>query len=216
MTSLREQTDKKIADGRSKKPEFMKSVDDAIAKAKQFNEGKNALELGSIAPSFELPNANNQPVVLSDLLKDGPAVITFYRGSWCPYCNLQLRALQSVLDEIHQLGAKLIAISPEVPDGSMSKSEIQKLNFTVLSDQDSRVGKKFGVAWTVPEVLQEHMKVDRQLDLAKINNGDGTILPIPATFVLNKEGKVIWRFVDVDYRKRSEPSDIIKALKDIS
>lgn len=215
MTKLKDLTDKKIAEGRSKNPTFMKSVDEVIAKAKEFKDGENATKPGELSPMFDLPSASGDSVSLSELLKEGPVVLTFYRGSWCPYCNIQLRALQSHLDEIHELGAQLVAISPESPDSSMTKDEIKAMDFIVLSDLNADVAAKFGVAWKVPEVLQEHMRVDRKLDLEVINNGNGNTLPIPATFIIGKDGKVTWSYVDVDYRTRSEPSDIIEELKKI-
>ena len=213
MTILKQQTDAKIEAGRQANPDFMKGIDDVIAQAKAFKEGNNALKLGQAAPRFELPNQQGKSTSLSDLLAKGPVVVTFYRGSWCPYCNLQLRALQARLTDIHDLGAELVAISPEVPDDSLSKNEISEMEFTVLSDQDAKVAAEFGVAWEVPEFVLEHMKVDRKLDIETINNGNANIMPIPATFVLNQAGEVTWRFVDVDYRTRSEPSDIIDALQ---
>ena len=213
MTTLKQQTDAKIEAGRQANPDFMKGIDDVIAQAKAFKEGSDALKLGQAAPHFELPNQQGKSTLLTELLAKGPVVVTFYRGSWCPYCNLQLRALQARLTEIHDLGAELVAISPEVPDGSLSKNEISKMEFTVLSDQDAKVAAQFGVAWEVPEFVLEHMKVDRKLDIETINNGNANIMPIPATFVLNQAGEVTWRFVDVDYRTRSEPSDIIDALQ---
>ena len=153
---------------------------------------------------------------MSNLLNEGPLVITFYRGSWCPYCNLQLRALQDKLTDIQKLGATLVAISPEVPDSSMTKNEISEMEFIVLSDQDAKVASHYGVAWEVPEFLLEHMKIDRELDLKKINNGNDRILPIPATFIVGSDGIVKWNYVNVDYRTRSEPDEIIEVLKNIS
>ena len=211
--TLKAQTEAKIAAGRKGNPAFMKGVDESIAQAKSFQEGANALALEQIAPSFELPNQHGQSVQLTELLAKGHVVVTFYRGSWCPYCNLQLKALQARLPEIHALGAQLVAISPQVPDGSMSENEISNMDFVVLSDQNADVAASYGVAWKVPTFLLEHMRVDRGLDLESLNNGNGSILPIPATFVLNSEGKVTWRYVDVDYRTRSEPEDIINALE---
>lgn len=211
--TLKAQTEAKVAAGRKGNPDFMKGVDETIAQAKAFQEGANAVALNQNAPNFELPNQHGQSVQLNDLLAKGPVVITFYRGSWCPYCNLQLKALQSRLPEIHVLGAQLVAISPQMPDGSMSENEISNMDFVVLSDPNADVAASYGVAWQVPEFLLEHMRVDRGLDLESLNNGNGSILPIPATFVLNSEGKVTWRYVDVDYRTRSEPEDIINALK---
>lgn len=111
MKTLKEQTDAKIASGRQNNPEFMKGVDAIINKAKDFEDGKNAIKIGHKAPDFKLPNPEGQEVILANLLDKGPVVITFYRGSWCPYCNLQLRALQAKLNTIKALGATLVAIS---------------------------------------------------------------------------------------------------------
>lgn len=216
MQKLKQQTDAKIAAGREKNPEFMKGVDDIINEAKAFKEGEKAIKIGEKAPDFKLPDALGDQISLTNLLKNGPVVITFYRGSWCPYCNLQLRALQDKLPDIKKLDATLVAISPEVPDASMTKNEISKMEFIVLSDQDAKVASQYGVAWEVPEFLLEHMRIDRELDLKKINNGNSNILPIPATFILGMDGIVKWNYVNVDYRNRSEPDDIIEALKNIN
>jgi peroxiredoxin len=213
MKTLKEQTDAKIEMGRKANPDFMKGVDEIIDEAKSFQKGKNAIGIGQRVPNFTLPNPKGISVSLVDLLDKGPVVVTFYRGSWCPYCNLQLKALQSRLSDIHALGAELVAISPQVPDDSLSKSEIEKMDFLVLSDQNAKIASQYGVAWEVPEFLCEHMKKDRGLDLEVINNGNGSILPIPATFVIGCDGIVTWSYVDVDYRTRSEPDDIIDALQ---
>ena len=216
MKTLKEQTDAKIEAGRKAKPEFMKGVDDIISKAKAFEQGSNAIKVGQKAPSFKLPNPEGKLIALETLLEKGPVVVTFYRGDWCPYCNLQLRALQAKLDEIHALGATLVAISPQVPDGSMTTKELSEIEFIVLSDQDATIAAQYGVAWEVPEFLMEHMRVDRKLDLEKINNGNGSILPIPATFILNANGIVTWNYVNVDYRTRSEPDEILEVLKNMA
>ncbi|MBA2117052.1 peroxiredoxin-like family protein [Bremerella alba] len=212
MPILREQTDAKFASTRQNNPEFAKLVDDLLASAEMFQSGANAIKVGENAPTFALPNPVGERVSLSDLLVQGPVVVTFYRGSWCPYCNLQLQAMKQRLPELHALGANLVAISPEVPDESMSPAEQAAFEFPVLSDQDALVAAQYGVAWQVPEPILEHMRNDRNLELAKINGGNGSVLPIPATFVLNRDGIVTWRFVDVDYRKRAEPDDIVAAL----
>jgi len=216
MKKLRELTDAKIESGRQNNPEFMNGVDAIIEQEKAFEKGKDAIKIGQKAPGFELPNAEGKSIVLKSLLEKGPVVITFYRGNWCPYCNLQLRALQARLDDIYALGATLVAISPQVPDGSLTEDEISKMDFIVLSDQDAKVALQYGVAWQVPEFLAEHMRVDRKLDLEKVNNGNGNVLPIPATFILGQDGVVIWNYVNVDYRTRSEPEEIIEALKNLS
>ena len=213
MKTLKEQTDAKIEAGRQANPKFMNGVDVAIQNAKEFEQGANALKIGQQAIEFELPNQEGKAVALKDLVAKGPVVVTFYRGDWCPYCNLQLRALQARLEELEALGATLVAISPQVPDDSLTKSEISEMTFTVLSDQNAKVASQYGVAWEVPEFLLNHMRVDRNLDLAKINNGNGSVLPIPATFIIGTDGIIAWNYVNVDYRTRSEPEEIIEALK---
>lgn len=215
MKNLKEQTDAKMAEGRKANPDFMKGVDDIISEAKAFQHGANAIKIGQKAPNFELPNPEGKSISLDFLLDKGPLIIAFYRGNWCPYCNLELRALQECLSDIHALGATLVAISPQVPDGSMTKDEISEMEFIVLSDQDAKVASQYGVAWEVPEFLLEHMRVDRNLDLEKINNGNASILPIPATFVLGTDGVVKWNYVNVDYRTRAEPKEIIEVLKNL-
>jgi peroxiredoxin len=215
MKYLKELTDAKIESGRQANPEFMKGVDEIINQAKAFQQGSDAIKIGQKAPNFELPNSEGKSISLDSLISKGPLVITFYRGNWCPYCNLQLRAMQARLDDIHALGATLVAISPQVPDGSMTKDEISKMDFIVLSDQDAKVASQYGVAWKVPEFLENHMRIDRKLDLEKINNGNANILPIPATFILGHDGIVVWNYVNVDYRTRSEPDEIIKALENL-
>ncbi|QDT03669.1 Putative peroxiredoxin bcp [Rubripirellula lacrimiformis] len=213
MTSLQQQTQAQIEKTRQAKPEFMDRIDELMVQATQFKQGGQAIAVGQRAPDFELPNSNGDPTKLSGLLRRGPVVLMFYRGGWCPYCNLQLRAMQTRLSEIHALGAELVAISPQVPEQSLSMIEKAELEFPVLSDQDARVAAQFGVAWQVPELILDHMRKDRGLDLAQINNGNAAVLPIPATFVLSADGVVIWRYVNVDYRSRAEPDDVIMALK---
>ena len=213
MTTLKQQTQAQVAKTRSVKPEFMQKLDEMMDEARDFQTGAQAIALGAKAPNFSLPNEKNESIQLTELLAKGSVIVTFYRGSWCPYCNLQLKALTERLPEIHGLGAELVAISPEVPDNSLSEDDLNNLAFTVLSDQDALVAAEYGVAWTVPELILEHMRKDRNLELSEINNGNGSILPLPATFVLNPQGEVVWRYVDVDYRTRAEPEDIVNALK---
>jgi peroxiredoxin len=136
----------------------------------------------------------------------------FYRGSWCPYCNMQIHALQSRLPEIQALGAQLVAVNPQKPDNSLSQIQRDALTFTVLSDKDCSVAAQYGVAWEVPSLFLDHMRKDRGLDLVEINQGNGSLLPIPATFVISQDGCVAWQSVEIDYRTRAEPADVIAAL----
>lgn len=215
MTTLRDQTNAQFAKLQQSKPEFAGRVESLLAKARDIGEGKEAIAVGQPAPNFVLPNANGEAIELSALLAGGPVVIVFYRGSWCPYCNLQLRAMQDRLADMDNLGGQLVAVSPEVPDESLSLIEKEEIKFTVLSDKDARVAAQYGVAWEVPELLLDHMRDDRGLDLTKINDGNGSVLPIPATFVVSADGIVEWQYVNVDYRHRAEPEDVIAALREL-
>ena len=173
-------------------------------------------KVGDKLPNFKLPGTKDAMVSCDQLLEEGPLILTFYRGSWCPYCNIQLRAFEGCLSQIKAMGGHLVAIAPQVPDGSLSEGEISAMDFKVLSDQGAKVAKQFGVAWQVPEFVLNHMKVDRGLDLESINNGNRTILPIPATDVIDQQGVIVWRYLDVDYRTRSEPSEVVQKLKEIA
>lgn len=212
MDNLLDQLTAQAAKTRQSKPEFMQEVDVLIASARESGLGAHSLAIGQQAPDFNLPDAHGDSVSLSKLLQKGPAVLVFYRGSWCPYCNLQIHALQLRLNEIEKLGAQLVAISPQKPDNSLAQIERDALQFTVLSDQDCRVATEYGVAWEVPALLLDHMRKDRGLDLVEINQGNGSRLPIPATFILNQDRQVAWKSVEVDYRTRAEPNEVIAAL----
>lgn len=215
MQTLQEQTSAQVEKTRQAKPEYMKALDNLIDSASKYEDGGKAIKVGGKAPDFKLPNVDGKIVTLSELLVEGAVILSFYRGSWCPYCNLELKALQSCLSEFNELRAKLVMISPQMPDESLSKEDKENLEFLVLSDQGAVVASEYGVAWEVPEFILEHMKKDRDLDLAKINNGKRNILPIPATFVIGKDGLVAWQYTCVDFRTRAEPEDIIKALKEL-
>lgn len=173
------------------------------------------IEIGERAPSFTLPNAVGKPVSLDDRLADGPVVVVFYRGAWCPYCDLHLRALQDSLGDIEERGASLVAISPQGPDASLSFAERLVLDFDVLSDLDQAVSKAWRLQFELPEALRE---VYRTMGMAlDDHNADGSWnLPVPATFVLDRSGVVRARHVDPNYVKRMAPADVVAALDAIS
>lgn len=170
-----------------------------------------ALKAGDRAPDFALPGVDGRSVALSALLRDGPVVLSFYRGGWCPYCNLELRALQQALPEFARLGAGLVAISPQTPDESLSTAEKNALEFPVLSDRGSRVADAFGIAFDLAEALRPvyarfgHALPDR-------NGTDDWTLPLPATYVIDRDGLIRFAFVDTDYRNRLEPDEIVRTL----
>jgi peroxiredoxin len=169
-----------------------------------------ALRVGDKASDFTLPNAHGLDVSLSSLLASGSLIVAFYRGGWCPYCNLELRALQATLGEIRALGASLVAISPERPDGSLSTAEKHGLDFEVLSDIGNDVARSWGLVHAIPDYLHEIYA-----RLPDTNGDDSYELPLPATYVISADGAVGYAHVDPDYRRRAEPSDVLEALSAI-
>ncbi len=171
----------------------------------------HSLKAGEAAPDFTLPDAQGSHTHLADVLAQGPVVLSFYRGGWCPYCNLELHALQQALPEIQQLGAQLIAVSPELPDRSLSTSEKQALAFPVLSDHGNRVAAAYGLVFTLPEALRP-IYAQFGIDLPAWNGDNSFKLPIPATFVIGGDGLIMDAFADTDYTKRMEPARILDVL----
>ncbi len=169
------------------------------------------IEIGERVPSFTLPNAVGSTVALDDRLKDGPVVVVFYRGAWCPVCDVHLRAMQQALPEITARGASLVAISPQAPDASLTFAERLALGFDLLSDLDQSVSKAWRLQFELPKDLREvYEAIGFGLEE---QNADGSWnLPVPATFVLDKDGVVRGRHVDPNYRERMDPADAIAVL----
>jgi len=175
---------------------------------------KDALAVGDEAPDFTLPDTHRRQVSLASVLHAGPAIVTFYRGGWCPYCNIQLRAYQRALPEIAGLGGRILAISPQLPDGSLSVSEKNALEFDVLSDVGNVVGRSFGLVYALPEELREALRLNSKA-LPGINGDESWELPVPATFVVGQDRRVALAYVDVDYRRRLPPEEIIATLRSL-
>jgi peroxiredoxin len=173
------------------------------------------IEIGEMAPMFSAPNATREVVALDDRLERGPVVLSFYRGAWCPICNIELRALQESLPEIRALGASLIAVNPQSPDDSLSFAEKLELDFDVLSDGDQAIAAAYRVRFTLSNELQS-LYDQFGMPLTAMNADGSWDLPVPATFVIDKQGIVRARHVDPDYRKRMEPSAILAALRELA
>lgn len=170
---------------------------------------------GDLAPEFSLPGAVGETISLLEALCGGPVVLTFYQGAWCPYCNIQLAAYERVLPEIAEAGGCLIAVSPQKPDGSMFMTEKNNLTFDVLSDVGNVVARKFGLVYQMPEDLKgAHASLG--IDLAAINGDNSWELPIPATFVIGRNGRVVLSHAEVDYRKRLSSEAIVDALMEMA
>ncbi|MDO7138580.1 peroxiredoxin-like family protein [Algibacter lectus] len=169
-----------------------------------------ALNVGDKAPNFTLNNALNQPVSLYNTLENGPVVLTWYRGGWCPYCNITLHHLQEHLPEFKKAGATLLALTPELPDNSLNTSEKNNLEFTVLSDIGNTVGKTYGVVF---ELTKEVASIYQEgFGLNQKNGDDSNELPLAATYVIDKKGVIQYAFLDADYKERAESKEIVSAL----
>src|SRR3984957_1808468 len=177
----------------------------------------NALKVGDAAPEFTLPDAFGHEVSLKSLLAGGPLVISFYRGEWCPYCNLELRELQAALPKIQALGAKLVAISPEKPDGGIIATEKNQLTFPILSDFKNKLARQFGIVFQVGDGVKELGKSRFNNDL-ELRNGEGSYqLPVPATYVIDASGIIRFSHVDADYMTgRVEAETVVAALEAIA
>ncbi|ASC71400.1 alkyl hydroperoxide reductase [Halomicronema hongdechloris C2206] len=174
----------------------------------------DSLKQGDRIPDVTLPNATGREVAIGELLKSGPVVISFYRGGWCPYCNLELRALQQALPEIQAQGASLVAISPQTPDNSLSTAQKHEFSFEVLSDVGNRVARQFGLVFTVPAALRSVYQ-SLGIDLPAYNGDNSFELPLPATYVVNTDGTIAHAFVNSDYKQRQDPDEIVAVLKQL-
>ncbi len=175
---------------------------------------ERSLGVGDEAPDFELPDAKGKSVRFSELLKEGPVVLNFYRGGWCPYCNLELRAFQQVLPEIEKAGATLVAVSPETSDNSLSTTEKNELQFQVLSDGGNAVARKFGLVFTLADALRPIYE-QFGIDIPKYNGDDSYEIPVPATYVIDQNRIIRFSFVNTDYTQRAEPAEVVAALQQI-
>jgi peroxiredoxin len=175
----------------------------------------SAVGLDEAAPDFALPNAAGKSIVLKDLLKSGPVILTFYRGGWCPYCNIQLRAYQRVLPQISASGARLVAISPQLPDNSLDTVNKNALTFDVVSDVRNEVARSYGLVYSLPEEIRAALRSNNKA-LPSINGDQSWELPVPATYVIARDQRVALAYIDVDYRKRLEPKALLTCLKSLS
>lgn len=174
---------------------------------------ENALKVGDIAKEIKLPNAIGNEVSLFDTLENNDfVVINFYRGLWCPYCNLELEALKGITEDLNKLNVKVMAISPETPDLSLSMKEKHGLEFEVLSDADYKVEKEYGLVYSLAEKLRPIYE-SWGVDIPSSNTNKSYDLPMPATYVVNKNKEIIFSFIDEDYTKRSEPQEILDVIR---
>jgi peroxiredoxin len=215
-TPLQQQIDEFIAEGASwLPPDVLHDLLRPIVQLVNSGAATCALKEGARAPDFTLPDARGNVVRLSRLLRQGPVVISFYRGKWCPYCHLALRAYQQALPQLQAEGATHVAISPQTPHHSHALAEKLALTFALLSDRGNRVARAYGLAFTIEEALHRaHLRVGA--DLPAFNGADAWELPMTGTFLVDRSGTVRLAFVDPDFTRRLDPSVILARLNELT
>ena len=213
-TSVEEQLELRKKEFSKKAPEQVKQdYERGIEYVAASGILEKAINTGDIAPEFELPNAVGKSVTLSKLLEDGPVVLVWYRGGWCPYCNIYLHALQEHLPAIKEAGAQLVAISPELPDKTLTTQEKNNLEFHVLSDAGQKTASDYGIVFTLPDYVIKHY--DLSFSLPEYNGDNTYTLPLSASYVIGQDGKVAYAYLEADYRKRAPIEDLVQTVKDL-
>ncbi|MDR6583867.1 alkyl hydroperoxide reductase [Herbaspirillum sp. BH-1] len=187
---------------------MQRATDELIASG----AAQRALKAGDRAPDFVLPDPEGKPVSSTELLAEGPLVLSFYRGVWCPYCNMELQALQEALPAMRELGASLVAISPQLPANSRKALRQNALEFPILSDSHNEVAAAFGLRFTLPDYLVQ-LYQSLKNDLPAFNGDPGWTLPMPARYVIGRDGVIVYAEVNPDYTRRPDPSDMLPALR---
>jgi peroxiredoxin len=183
----------------------------AIAELKSNQLAERVLPAGSKAPVFELKDHNGKPVSSSELLSRGRLVISFIRGRWCPFCVGQMEAMNLIVPELQQMGASLVAISPQTVQQSFFMHDQHKLRFPLLSDAGNAVARQFGLVYRIPDYQQAVYK-RAFVNLPHANGDESWELPIPATFMVERDGAVLYSSANEDYSERPEPMDILHEL----
>jgi peroxiredoxin len=174
-----------------------------------------ALKVGDRVPDFMLPNADGKLVQSSQVFGKRPVVISFYRGMWCPYCSAELNALANVSPRLKEAGASIVAITPEIGGAAKKTKDERRLDFEILCDIDNGVAMEFGLMFRIPDDIQPaYLKIGKKLPL--IYGNDSWMLPIPATYVVNKDGVVAHAYVNPDYRDRLDPEDLLPVVAKLS
>jgi peroxiredoxin len=192
-------------------PEVLDTMHRGTAELVASGQAAAAKKAGDKAPEFTLNDPDGQPVSSRELLAKGPLVISFYRGVWCPYCNLELQALQQALPQIAARGASLVAISPQTAPNSRKSQRDNKLEFPILSDAQSKVAASFGLRFSLPDYLIALYKSFKN-DLPAFNNDPAWVLPKPARFVIGRDGIIAYAEVNPDYTQRPDPSELLPVL----
>lgn len=195
-------------------PEIIRSQEKALADLEASGLVDQALNVGDEARDFTLGDPDGESVRLSDLLKEGPVVLTWYRGAWCPYCNIALASLAKHNDDFQKLGATLVALTPELPDTNSETVEKQGLPFEVLSDIDHKVADEYGLVFKLNDDTRKRYQEKFHL-VERSGERAADRLPLAATYVIGTDGVIRYAFLDADYRRRAEPDAILATLKQL-
>jgi peroxiredoxin len=221
MSSLQAKLDAFKADLEAGKPPYnvpwsvVEAMHRATAELKASGQVERAMKVGDKAPAFELRDSDDNVVSSSELLETGPLIVSFYRGVWCPYCNMELQALQGALPEYKKLGASLVAISPQTRPNSRRAARENGLTYPILSDARGEVGAAFGLKFKLPGYLAELYK-KAKIDLASFNDDLEWTLPMPARYVIGRSGVILYAEVNADYTCRPEPEELLPALRSVA
>lgn len=192
--------------------DVLEDMAQATADLKGSGMEDRTLKAGDRFPDFELPNQQGQVRRFSDYLQESPVVLNVYRGGWCPYCNLEMKALHDTLPQIEKQGARLVGLTPETPDKAMQTAERHRMRIDILSDAGNRVSERLGLVFELPEVLRPIYQ-NLGIDLPEYNGDDNFKLPVPATYIIRQDGTVVHAFVNADYTQRLEPAEIVAQLQ---
>jgi peroxiredoxin len=216
--SLQAKLDAFKADFEAGKPPYsvprsvIETMHRATAELIESGAAQRAKKAGDVAPSFSLKDPEGNAVSSTDLLKRGPLVLSFYRGVWCPYCNMELQALEAAKPEFDKYNASLVAISPQTAPNSRKSVRQNKLSFPILSDVKGKVGAAFGLRFNLPDYLVELYKQLKN-DLPTFNDDPSWTLPMPARYIIGQNGVILYSEVNPDYTRRPEPEDMIPVLQ---
>lgn len=203
----------------ARKAEFAKKADQqmqddfeiGIQQVGELGVLERAKNIGDQAPNFTLADGSGEMVELASLLEKGPVVLIWYRGEWCPYCNIYLESIQQHADAFKDAGASVVAVSPEKPEQAMKIEDKLHLGYHVLSDEQSKVAEEYGVVYTLPEKIAEYYQ--NAFDLHGKNNDERNLLPIAASYVIQPDGKITYAYLNADYRERAEPSILLEEVQ---
>jgi peroxiredoxin len=193
-------------------PAVIETMHRATAELIASGQAAQARKAGDQAPGFTLNDPDGRPVSSAELLAQGPLVVSFYRGVWCPYCNMELQALQAALPTFTELGARLVAISPQTAVNSRKSQRQNALGFPILSDPHNDVAAAFGLRYALPDDLVALYKSLKN-DLAVANGEASWTLPMPARYVIAPDGTILYAEVNPDYTRRPDPEDMLPALR---